>query len=261
MKTFYSNSCTKNLFQKVASNNFNFFLHFLSHSLRLGEWNIHSDPDSVVNPLTGLKDFADPVQIFTAAEISIKIHQNYDNSTALNDIALIKLHKPADLSRNNVKKIGLPFNNPKVPESLIATGFGLTEENQFRTSAVLKFGVVNIIDNPGECKKEFKNVVGMRKITEKQFCAKGKNEAGKIVMTCNGDSGGPLHEFDAETNAFIQYGITSWGVTGTVYNVCGDDRAPVVKVKVYSYLEWILDHASGSLVENDETNFIETGES
>lgn len=201
-----------------------------------------TDPDSqVINDETITTD---PIQVYREGEFSVVRHEDYDNSPGENDIALIKLHHPAKISQANIDKIRLPFNHPHLPSSVVATGFGLTEN--ITIASTLRRGRMQVVEL-GECLRQYQNAEQMRVITEKQFCVKGKN--GKITVPCSGDSGGaiqyPTMEDDKLT--WIQYGVISWGSN----SYCGLKTMPSVAVNVYSYLDWILDNAKDSTFERE----------
>lgn len=61
---------------------------------------------------------------------------------------------------------------------------------------------------------------------ESQLCAIGQNTRGQTVDSCNGDSGGPLHEmsYKGRNKVFYIKGIVSFGSTS-----CNDKDIPGVR--------------------------------
>lgn len=109
------------------------------YSVRLGEYDLNKDKDCDTDADSG--DFgdsydydeeeencADPVQdILIESSVA---HSDYNKGGfAANDIGLVKLARPANISANNVKIICLPIteNLLNLPERVIVTGFGATE--------------------------------------------------------------------------------------------------------------------------------------
>ncbi|XP_055381462.1 CLIP domain-containing serine protease B9-like isoform X2 [Condylostylus longicornis] len=102
-------------------------------SVRLGEYNIRTDVDCVddEDEDSGF-DCNDPVQDIPIE--SITKHEGYDKFKAVNDIALLRLSKPANTSTNNVIPICLPRNSElrsKVFKKAQLTGWGTTEKVHF----------------------------------------------------------------------------------------------------------------------------------
>ena len=68
------------------------------------------------------------------------------------------------------------------------------------------------------------------KIGEDHICAgSGKTD------TCSGDSGGPLLEFDPDTEEWFVVGVTSFGLA------CASKDFPGVYTDVGNYIDWIKD--------------------
>uniref|UniRef100_A0A8D2D5N6 trypsin n=1 Tax=Sciurus vulgaris TaxID=55149 RepID=A0A8D2D5N6_SCIVU len=161
-------------------------------------------------------------------------HPNYNDSTADNDIMLIKLNSPATIS-SRVSTISLPRSCPTAGTQCLVSGWG----------NMLSFG--------SKCHLEHKHPAGKhqrsikypsllqcldapvltdtachnsypRKITSNMFCL-GFVEGGKD--SCQGDSGGPL-----VCNGELQ-GVVSWGFG------CALKGKPGVYTKVCNYLDWI----------------------
>ncbi|XP_043095485.1 transmembrane protease serine 13b isoform X2 [Puntigrus tetrazona] len=152
----------------------------------------------------------------------IILHQNYDPASNNNDIALLKLSKPA----SNIQPVCLPAFDQKFPagKKCWTTGFGVIRQGDDSSSTLLMEVEVNLIDS-SVCNSY--SVYGGR-ITEKMQCA-GDLKGGKD--SCQGDSGGPL--VCKVDDKWYLAGITSWG------NGCGKPNNPGVYTDVGQLLMWI----------------------
>ncbi|KAK2911901.1 hypothetical protein QQF64_027766 [Cirrhinus molitorella] len=152
----------------------------------------------------------------------IILHANYDSATKNNDIALLKLTKPA----SNIQPACLPVFGQTFPaaKKCWTTGFGVIRFQAESSSTVLMKVDVNLIDSV-VCNKAA--VYGGR-ITENMQCA-GDLNGGKD--SCQGDSGGPL-VCQVDDKWFLT-GVTSWG------DGCGQANRPGVYSNVGQLLMWI----------------------
>lgn len=150
-----------------------FFLY--SVTVRLGEYNIDKNPDCY----NGI--CADPVQDIDVARIYK--HENYDDNTRKDDIALIKLSESAKFT-HWVSPICLPnskyFTNSFLGKKATFAGWGYTNIRGLVKPAILQTVKLFIVKDQ-DCNKEYDRI-----LTAKQFCAHDKNHD-----TCEGDSGGP----------------------------------------------------------------------
>uniref|UniRef100_U3IVM0 Transmembrane serine protease 4 n=1 Tax=Anas platyrhynchos platyrhynchos TaxID=8840 RepID=U3IVM0_ANAPP len=140
-----------------------------------------------------------------------------------NDIALVKLQSPLQVSGETIKPICLPyFDEELVPgTSLWVTGWGYTKEHG-KLSETLQQAEVKLVDTTS-C-----NLAAYHgEVTEKMLCA-GVPQGG--VDTCQGDSGGPLMYLGRHWQVV---GIVSWG------QGCGTPSTPGVYTSVRAYLNWI----------------------
>lgn len=153
----------------------------------------------------------------------------------------------------NINTVCLPFMNKNLPMKIVLTGFGI-KEHRIAHSDELTKATMNVI-SAENCTKSYSN-----RVTDDQFCAtkvirrtrkltekekatttkpsSGTTEENVIVDSCEGDSGSPA-VYPVSSSQQVQYGLVSWGENRD----CGADKLPGVYVKVYSYLEWILDQA------------------
>ncbi|XP_055373767.1 serine protease easter-like [Condylostylus longicornis] len=191
--------------------------------VRLGEWDVTTDPDCK----DGL--CADPHQDFEVKDIII--HEDYDQVTVVNDIALLKLSTDVKFS-DFIKIICLPTDPELANDNLVdvvldVSGWGLTENGVY-SNKKLKVGLPVV--SLEECNKVFK--AEYRSITDSQICAGGIAQKD----SCTGDSGGPLVGIDVRSKAqHYNYlvGIVSYGIG------CGKENIPGVYTRVGAYIGWI----------------------
>ncbi|KAL7018273.1 hypothetical protein ACKWTF_010700 [Chironomus riparius] len=181
----------------------------------------------------GVVDFNGPVSWYgTVYPQDVIIHQDYDDSTLINDIAMIKLvDAPEDLFfDSSVAPISLPFEYyDLVNQTGTVIGFGRESDNSSAISEVLKFNTLNVITNE-ECASYY--VPGV--VHETNLCAETNSEA----STCGGDSGG---SYIFNINGFSRLeGVTSFGAA----NGC-QLGYPVGFTRVTSYINWIYNNING----------------
>nr|XP_061797532.1 transmembrane protease serine 13-like [Nerophis lumbriciformis] len=150
-------------------------------------------------------------------------HENYDEVTANQDIALLKLAAPVKFD-DDVHPACLPVHGQKFPHGTTCwtSGFGDTEttagSNELLEVTVDIIGM-EVCSSP--------KVYG-KSVTNNMICA-GHLEGGRDA--CQGDSGGPLVcQID---DVWYLAGITSWG------HGCGVRNKPGVYSRVSRLLPWI----------------------
>ena len=154
------------------------------------------------------------------------IHENYDENTVDNDIAIIRLESSIDCS-GSVGPICLPegftTNDYKNTQGWL-TGWGTTSYGGDITNTLQEVEVP--VKTTEECKEILDvNDMGDR-ITENMICTYKPG-----YDACQGDSGGPLSwEKDGR---FYVIGIVSWGVD------CAQEGYPGFCTNVIHYLDWI----------------------
>ncbi|CAH0728254.1 unnamed protein product, partial [Brenthis ino] len=203
--------------------------------VRIGEFDIRSKEDCQGEyPLTICESH---IQDISVEEVIP--HKDYQRTPIENDIALLRLRKPINLTLKNAKPVCLPV--PKELRELqitsgdkrgTVTGWGLTETGS--ESAILR--KVNIPILSAVTCREFYNknlAPGSPDMTLNKICA---GEMDKD--SCSGDSGGPLMLEDEVDGIYrtIQYGIVSFGP-----RQCGS-LFPGVYTDVTKYIKWILDN-------------------
>ncbi|XP_063150824.1 anionic trypsin-like isoform X2 [Candoia aspera] len=154
-------------------------------------------------------------QIIIAEKIIV--HPNYNSWLLDNDIMLIKLASPAELSRS-VSPITLGYGCPAVGTHCLVSGWGNTLSEGVNYPDYLQCLNAPILSDE-ECQAAYPG-----QITENMVCV-GYLEGGKD--SCQGDSGGPV-----ACDGVLQ-GIVSWGVG------CALPGYPGVYTKVCRYINWI----------------------
>ncbi|XP_069685384.1 mite allergen Der p 3-like isoform X2 [Periplaneta americana] len=144
-------------------------------------------------------------------------HESYDSESLDNDIALIKVTPPF-----NVSAVKLP------PKDLVLrtgargniTGWGVRQYGKLNMPLELRRTTVSILGR-SECHNKIND------FTTRNLCA-GDPQGGKDA--CQGDSGGPL------VHRGILVGVVSWGID------CGQKDQPGVYTRVSKFWDWIMSH-------------------
>ncbi|XP_015905537.1 trypsin-1-like [Parasteatoda tepidariorum] len=145
-----------------------------------------------------------------------------------NDIALLRLNKPAILSEN-VWPACLPDAGMQIL-GLNATvaGWGQASfSGPAGEKTILQKIVVPVMSN-GACLQMYFEAGHTYPLEDNQMCA-GYREGGKD--SCQGDSGGPL--FVKHNNLITVIGLVSAGI------YCGSPLLPGIYTRVISHLDWI----------------------
>lgn len=160
----------------------------------------------------------------------VLVHPNYSRSTTDNDIALLRLARPAPLSRA-VVPVCLPSSGlaerelTKVGRETVVTGWGHRSEAKRNRTFVLSFIRIPVAPR-NECVQAMRNVV-----TDNMLCA---GILGDPRDACEGDSGGPMVASFHDT--WFLVGLVSWG------EGCGRLHNYGVYTRVSRYLDWIHSH-------------------
>ncbi|XP_032778042.2 trypsin alpha-3 [Daphnia magna] len=162
------------------------------------------------------------------------IHADYNKKTSANDIALIYLATPLDLSVPSAKPINLPPPTWEFdpPAGIVATvsGWGTTSSGGSISNVLLSVDIPIISDD--DCNAIYTTNAKPKSIYESMLCAGGFNGN---IDSCQGDSGGPFF-IGTGTNA-IQLGVVSWG------RGCASAYYPGVYTQVSYFLDWINDNS------------------
>ncbi|GLV32013.1 uncharacterized protein CBL_07772 [Carabus blaptoides fortunei] len=159
---------------------------------------------------------------------SIIRHRNFDANSYNHDIALLKLRKPIEFSKN-IRPVCLPFNaqDPAGLEGVVV-GWGRTSEGGMLPGIVQEVAVP--IWSLTQCRAMKYRA---SRITNYMLCAgRGKQDS------CQGDSGGPLLVHNGDKYEIV--GIVSWGVG------CGRPGYPGVYTRVSRYLNWLKNNLDDS---------------
>ncbi|CAB3379401.1 Hypothetical predicted protein [Cloeon dipterum] len=151
-------------------------------------------------------------------------HPNYSDYTLVNDIALLKLPTPLNLTDYiNVVKLPPASDATKTFVGVNATvsGFGRFTNNS-TVSSYLNYVVLPVISNT-ECLSYY----GSSVIDSTLCCATQTNQS-----HCKGDSGGPLVYTDSD-GSVVQIGVVSYG------SIYGCDAGPNGYARVSSFLNWM----------------------
>lgn len=203
------------------------------HSVRLGEWDIRTNPDCEVD-INGKKSCAPPF-IELGIEKAIA-HPNYISSSneQYYDIALLRLEQSVTYT-DFIRPICLPAstefcNSMFVNSTMEVAGWGATNKPKAASSPV-KLAISVGIWETNKCKMIYKSSNRLINGTH-QLCAGGVSG----IDSCRGDSGGPLMMPELINNRFIYFvaGVISFGP-----KPCGYNGWPGVYARVGNYVEWI----------------------
>ncbi|XP_069705984.1 trypsin I-P1-like [Phaenicophaeus curvirostris] len=151
-------------------------------------------------------------------------YPGFNAKTADNDIMLIKLAQPAQLTRA-IQTVSLPTSCVAAGTTCLISGWGNTLSDGVQYPDTLQCLEAPVLSS-SECSSSYPG-----KITDNMFCA-GFLEGGKD--SCQEDSGGPV-----VCNGQLQ-GIVSWGIG------CAKKGYPGVYTKVCNYVSWIKETISSN---------------
>lgn len=160
----------------------------------------------------------------------VLMHPNYSRSTTDNDIALLRLARPATFSQTIVP-ICLPDSGlserelTKVGQETVVTGWGYRSESKRNRTFILNFIKIPVAPR-SKCVEAMHNVV-----SENMLCA---GILGDPRDACEGDSGGPM--VASFHGTWFLVGLVSWG------EGCGRLHNYGIYTKVSRYLDWIHSH-------------------
>ncbi|KAJ8933220.1 hypothetical protein NQ318_010588 [Aromia moschata] len=148
------------------------------------------------------------------AGASVLVHEDYNDTSFQNDLALIKLSEPATLNEY-IQVVKLPARADADEKYVDDTTTGIG----YVTVSVLS------LSDCGEYYNDYVN--NILYVTENYVCTSGCKKRG----TCNGDSGGPL------IHDGTQIGIVSIGTK--LCELC----SPSIYTNLGRYLDWIEDNS------------------
>ncbi|CAF1122811.1 unnamed protein product [Rotaria sp. Silwood1] len=156
-------------------------------------------------------------------------HPNFSaDSRFINDIALLRLSSPVDLtvSDNRAGITCLPpqsadLNYPEAGKLLAVAGWGRLTENGTLPRELQQVRVMALTNDDPRCIRTSYD-------KERQFCAM-VDGGGKD--SCQGDSGGPIHQWLGDH--WEQVGIVSFGIG------CALENQPGIYTRLSMYHDWI----------------------
>ncbi|GLV34384.1 Serine-peptidase 212 [Carabus blaptoides fortunei] len=176
-----------------------------------------------------------PVSETQEAQASrITIHPAYNTSNLHNDLAVITLARPIQIT-NYVRPICLWFSESLSIDNLMdkmgtIVGWGRTSNGDF--SNKLQHAQIPVVDTLTCIASD--RLFYSRFSSPKSFCAGVPNE----TSACNGDSGGGMVFQDKRSGAWQLRGIVSLSAVDSVTGHC-DIRRYVVFVDIALYLKWL----------------------
>ncbi|KAL8616668.1 hypothetical protein ACOMHN_031650 [Nucella lapillus] len=190
---------------------------------------MYSTEDEYLSVAVGVNniDAIPPSHVYSISRV---FHNtNFNNLTHTDDIAIVRLSKPVDLSGSYARAACLPEQGDNLDNRLCTvTGWGDTHQGYTGDNYLRKVDIP-ILPN-AQCRYYLNNVGGHGVVTDKQICA-GLAQGGKDA--CRGDSGGPLVCFDNARQTWKIVGVVSWGYG------CALRNKPGVYTRVSEYLDFV----------------------
>uniref|UniRef100_A0A286Y5W4 Chymotrypsin C n=2 Tax=Cavia porcellus TaxID=10141 RepID=A0A286Y5W4_CAVPO len=157
---------------------------------------------------------------------SIHVHERWFSLLVRNDIALIKLAEPVELSET-IQAACLPEKGYQLPDNYpcYVTGWGRLWTNG-PIADVLQQGLQPVVGHSTCSRWDYWGF----QVTKNMVCAGGDG----VISACNGDSGGPLN-CQAENGVWQLQGIVSFGSSMG----CNTVKKPAVFTRVSAYIDWI----------------------
>ena len=200
-----------------------------------------------VSIIAGIADLDQPTGTDEHAVKGIYVYAGYDGGA--NDIALIQVRHPFDVSVSAIEPVSLPLaldgdTEPALGTDILVSGWG--EYVAYRAGqypSVLRKATLDVLAAPlsRNCGSYANSDWNYRY----EICV-GVTEGGRD--TCQGDSGGPYVALDLDGNGDglaepTLVGVTSWG------DGCAGAGYPGFATRVTSYVDWIIPTAPGVTVD------------
>merc|ERR1712038_635944 len=156
-------------------------------------------------------------------------HPDYSQQDLTNDICLLKLAKPLEMT-DYIQPIALPESKQDTEEGepITVTGWGSLSEGGLILPNVLHKVSVPVVGD--DACNEYYSSSGYS-IVDSMICA-GLPEGGKD--SCQGDSGGPFFSNESPKSREL-LGVVSWGIG------CARPGYPGVYTEVSHFVEWITE--------------------
>lgn len=165
-----------------------------------------------------------PFMTYTERSTKLYIHEGYNQDTLENDIALVKLPRPAFGAIISVIELVSPLITDLEGRVVTASGFGLTEYNTLSDDLLMTD--LKVMSNQ-ECQKAMTGGSSIT-VTKDTICANSKDFSG----ICSGDSGGPLTTEVGGKKYLV--GVSSWS---NGKGCCISKKSGFVRVT--NYRKWI----------------------
>ncbi|XP_055622434.1 phenoloxidase-activating factor 2-like [Toxorhynchites rutilus septentrionalis] len=193
---------------------------------RLGEWDTATENEPLKHQHFNVK--------------KVIVHEHFVPAKYHNDIALLILENPAELSPH-IRTICLPNGDESFDDGRCkAAGWGKKEFHaQGKYAEVMKKVELPIVPRKKCIQQLRKTRLGAFYQLHSSFICAGGEEG---IDTCKGDGGAPL-ACPRGNGEYVQTGIVAWGIG------CGGKDVPGVYVKVSNFVEWIENHLQQEGVE------------
>lgn len=166
--------------------------------------------------------------------VDTKRHQSYSYPSHYDDIGLLKLDRDVVFT-SFIRPACINSEYDILETVTIATGWGLTDNDNNFGSSILQRVTLNILDT-SLCNQTFRGLIGTNKLRRgiddsSQMCIGDLKEN---KDTCSGDSGGPAQYILSSPECMYNLiAVTSFGSL-----ICGA-RRPAVYTRVSNYVPWI----------------------
>ncbi|KAH8325994.1 hypothetical protein KR067_012129, partial [Drosophila pandora] len=141
----------------------------------------YTDQNITIRAGSSLKNYGG--QLVNVSKIIL--HEKYNHTTVVNDIAILKLEKPLDMTNPAIQPIELAEKSPSPGTNVLVSGWGSMTNQPFTFQPEILLGVNLTIVDTVSCRKSY--IEGNYTFPETVVCA---HQCGKD--SCQGDSGGPL---------------------------------------------------------------------
>ena len=143
--------------------------------------------------------------------MSYLLHEEYDSSRSINDLAMVELDRPIEENRySNLDIIPAELEDPVAGTTVMAAGYGaVVKDGKEFVSNHLQIAPL-VIGSFSEC-KSMAFISWRQDLNEnKQFCViPSQNSQNRPTAACAGDSGGPVYS-QLSNGRLVQFGIASF---------------------------------------------------
>ncbi|KXF79758.1 hypothetical protein ATN88_12635 [Enterovibrio coralii] len=191
------------------------------------------------------------------------IHEDYDNTNLLNDIALVKISGTLPANTKAIQLVSednqTAFDNEaatNTQDNLTVTGWGTTTQNRQNAAERLQGTTMTGVADAVCYWNQDSNNNYSQQLADMTICANNDEEKG----ACTGDSGGPLvwkdpsHASDSDGGSRL-IGVVSF----TWVTECANTSYPDGFAEVSNYLSWISEKITASGGDGDSVTGGGTG--